>query len=110
MLIVGATGFAVYKKDGFISSFNQNPYIQQEKFNKDRFEEYLSQSGVRCSALFPDGSKELPNWCMLQKPAGENTIAVVGDSHAAHLYAGLSEAAAQHNHDGIALFLSLIHI
>ncbi len=103
MLIVGATGFAVYKKDGFISSFNQNPYIQQEKFNKDRFQEYLSQSGVRCSALFSDWPKDIPQ-CMLQNPAGENTIAVVGDSHAAHLYAGLSEAAAQHNHDGIALF------
>lgn len=41
---------------------------------------------------------------MLQRPAGSNTIAVIGDSHACHLYAGLTAQAKEN--EGIVLFPS----
>ena len=102
MLIIGTAGLVVYKKGGNVSSFNENDYIQYEKFNRARYGKNLSQSALQCDALFPDWPQKELMPCRLQRPAGENTIAIVGDSHASQLYVGLSENTAKH--DGIALF------
>jgi hypothetical protein len=73
----------------------------------DAINKRLNDDNLRCL-------KEIPDWnrltmddgygivkCHLQLPEGKNTIAIIGDSHAGHLYSGLSEVA---DNDGVAAF------
>ena len=102
MLLVGVAGFSVYKKDGAVSSFNENEFIRQEKAFKAYFSEKQRRGSLQCDAIFPDWPHKDVLTCWLQRPVGENTLAVVGDSHAGHLYAGLIEEAGEN--EGIAVF------
>ncbi len=56
-----------------------------------RVEASILQSRKNCAQYFPDWSAVTDTGCFFQK-ASNNTIAIVGDSHAGHLYVGLSEA------------------
>jgi hypothetical protein len=80
MIVVGCFGFANWK----IPSKDDIKFIEREK--------KITESIKNCSYYFPDwvavAGGDHP--CKMQKANG-NTIAVIGDSHAGHLYIGLSE-------------------
>ncbi|MEN3755184.1 SGNH hydrolase domain-containing protein [Mangrovibacter sp. SLW1] len=61
----------------------------------------MKNSLDNCKKLFPEWDKKTDNYCALQKEMGNNEIAMIGDSHANHLFLGMSEA---HKEEGVAVF------
>ena len=85
LVAIGVGGFALYKSNGFPQRIDTPTSAVEEK----RIETLLADSQARCEAEFPEWTKQ-DNKCRLQKPLGENSVAVVGDSHSGHLFAGLA--------------------
>ncbi len=100
MVVIGVTGYSIERHDGYTARMNNPEQPVLDAMNKQ-----LEEDNERCL-------KEIPDWslsdhfavtqCKLQRESGKNTIAVVGDSHAGHLYPGL--AAKVGANDGIAVF------
>ncbi|EKT4522804.1 acyltransferase [Pseudomonas putida] len=76
MLLVGVAGYKGFSSDG--------------SAERTKIAALLSESKSNCDAQFPDWSKTTDNPCRMQKKT-DNSIAIVGDSHAGQLYLGLSE-------------------
>lgn len=96
MAVVGLLGHNTFKRDGFafrLQAGSESKNIQAAADAK--------QASINCSSYFPEWEKINDNPCRLQKPQG-NTIAIIGDSHAGHLYVGMSEQVGVN--DGIAVF------
>ncbi len=85
VVAIGVGGFALYKSNGLPQRIDASSSAAEEK----RIETLLTDSQARCEAEFPEWTKQ-DNKCRLQKPLGENSVAVVGDSHSGHLFAGLA--------------------
>lgn len=87
MIVIGYVGFNTYQRDGLkfrlLSSKAQIGNINSA--------DLLNESINNCLAYFPDWDKVTDNPCRFQRKT-KNTIAIIGDSHAGHLYAGLSES------------------
>lgn len=67
--------------------------ISQAKIRNQEQEPSLisfKETASNCSLLFPDWNTENDNRCRFQK-TDNNTIAIIGDSHAGHLFDGLAE-------------------
>ena len=100
MVIIGVTGYSIARHDGYTVRVNDP---EQAVF--DAISKRMEEDNQRCLRDIPDWnrfSNTLITRCMLQKPAGGNTIAIVGDSHAGHLYAGLAAGTAEK--EGVAVF------
>ena len=101
MITVGVTGFTIMKHGGYPARMNdpEQPMI-------DTLAKQLEEDNQRCLSVIPDWNKlsDGENNCRLQRSPGKNTIAVIGDSHANHLYLGLTTVA--NDHEGIAVFPS----
>ena len=99
MVVTGVAGYSIERHDGYTARMNdpEQPVI-------DAINKRLSEDNMRCLSVIQDWSSM--DWditrCGLQRSAGKNTIAVIGDSHAGHLYAGLT--AQNIDDDGIAVF------
>ena len=98
MIIIGLTGYSLERHDGYTVRMNDPDQSVIDEIN-----ERLLADVQKCLKEIPNWNK-LPalDWCMFQRTSGKNTIAVVGDSHARHLYDGLSALAKEN--EGIALF------
>ena len=98
MIIIGLTGYSVEGHNGYTVRMNDPDQSVIDKLN-----ERLLADNERCLKLVPDWrSLSGVNQCRFQREPGENTIALIGDSHAEHLYPGL--IAQTGNHEGIAVF------
>ncbi|MDY6375492.1 MAG: acyltransferase family protein [Succinivibrionaceae bacterium] len=101
MVAVGIAGYSVERHDGYTARMDDPEQPVIDALNK----------------RFPDDEqrclKEIQDWksltspfdllqCRFQRPAGENTIAVIGDSYAGHLYPGLTALIGEN--DSIAVF------
>ena len=99
MVIIGVTGYSIERHDGYTVRMDdpEQPVI-------DAISKRLSEDAGRCLQYIPDWKRlgDGYNLCRLQRAEGKNTIAVIGDSHARHLYPGLS-ALAEEN-EGVAVF------
>lgn len=95
IVLIGISGYIIYLRNGknanSITKFSSVTQLDPAKF--------LHDSAQNCKKYFPDWSKITDHECMMQKPFG-NKIAIIGDSHANHLYLGIAEKAK----DGVALF------
>ncbi|MFS1704768.1 acyltransferase family protein [Alteromonas sp. AMM-1] len=87
---VVATGAALVAFS-FVSNY---PRITPEKFSQ-------SLTAATCSQIFSEWNELNDNTCRFQQT--HNTIAVIGDSHAGHLFDGLAEVASDKGHS-VALF------
>lgn len=96
MAIVGYVGYRVYVSNGL--AFRLVQYSEAKTIKAEAAEK---QARLNCSAYFPEWEKMNDNPCRLQNIHG-NTIAIVGDSHAGHLYLGMSENVS--GNGGIATF------
>ena len=101
MAIIGGTGFAIMRQEGFPSRVDDpdQPLIDVSELR-------MEDDGRRCLESIPDWKKLSENLditqCRFQRPSGKNTIAVIGDSHGGHLYAGLTAETGEN--DGVAVF------
>ena len=100
MAVVGVTGFVCYAGDAFTSRSAANPAIVNDgDLGQEGFFQYVSAHFVPCDP--PVIRSEAEQWngltrCM-QSRAGQADLAIVGDSHAEHLFAGLAEALPMRN-------------
>ena len=85
LVAIGVGGFALYKSNGFPQRIDQSvseaPAIDLSQLRRE--------SQARCEAIFPEWRKQ-DQKCLLQNEAGMNSVAVLGDSHANHLFVGLA--------------------
>lgn len=110
LLAVGFLGYRVMATDGFKNRFKVTPTAEEieikEKTAKYRHDTYFSLYDEyidNCKAVFGEwNAADVWTTCVLQKKAGENNIALIGSSHAAHLFYGLSKLAQK---DGNAIAL-----
>ena len=88
MVVVGVAGYSIERHDGYTVRMNDPEQPVINAINKK-----LEEDNQRCLKIFPNWNKFA--WghdvlkCKMQRDPGENTIAVIGDSHAGHLYPGL---------------------
>lgn len=98
MVITGVAGLSVYYSNGISARF----IFSIKEVNDERnVQTLINESQKRCAEIFPEWSKYTDNLCAMQKPHGENKIAIIGDSHANHLFIGMSE---KKGNDGVAVF------
>ena len=101
MIVIGVTGYSVMRHDGYTVRMNdpEQPVI-------DAISRRLYDDNRRCLGEIPDWNRLSNGWdtalCRLQREPRKNTIALIGDSHAGHLYPGLSALAG--DNEGIASF------
>lgn len=88
--VVGIIGFFVYKGNFYSDLINKQV---NEKLDIVEYAQRCNQGTI--NPIIVSG-------CLLQKDDGKNTIALIGDSHAGHLFSGLSQRVA--SSDGVALF------
>ena len=103
MVVIGVAGDSVERHDGYTARMDdpEQPVI-------DAINKRMESDNERCQKEIPDWKKisfrEYYTQCHLQRLPGENTIAVIGDSHAGHLYPGLVTLSRED--EGIAMFAS----
>ena len=94
MIVIGVAGYSIVKHDGYKSRVPE-PELNQELISKISYAH--TKASANCKAKFTDW-----NFCSIEKEEGLNTIALLGDSHAAALYDGF--LAKESQNDGSVLF------
>jgi hypothetical protein len=95
MTVVGYVGYSTYSRDGL--SFRENASLKEYigDIGQLDFHKYIAERYFVCT---PESiAKEALKWegfvrCMQSKSGPDVDIALVGDSHAEHLFLGLAEA------------------
>ena len=96
MTFLGASGYAIYKYDGL--SFRKNAMFNKRYEGDIGHSEYFKFTAEKYFTCMPDKiAKESLKWanytrCFQSKKTSKLDIALVGDSHAEHLFLGMSEA------------------
>nr|WP_314218038.1 acyltransferase [uncultured Campylobacter sp.] len=85
IVLIGILGYIIYLRNGK----NANSITQFSSVTQLDPAKFLHDSAQNCKKYFPDWSKIIDHECMMQKPFG-NKIAIIGDSHANHLYLGIA--------------------
>ena len=96
MVAVGVAGYSIERHEGYTARMND-----PEQAVIDAINSRMKEDNERCLSVIPDWHSD-ENDCLLQRSPGENTVAIIGDSHARHLYWGL--AAETKANEGIAVF------
>ena len=103
MVVVGVAGYSIERHEGYTARVTdpEQPVI-------DAINQKMDEDNKRCLEYIPDWKSI--SWylyytqCHFQRHAGKNTIAVIGDSHAGHLYPGLITLT--NNNEGVVVFAS----
>ena len=104
MVAVGIAGYSVERHEGYTARMNDPEQPVIDAINKQ-----LVADNLRCLTVIPDWNSKTDaagladgNTCKLNRTPGENTIAIIGDSHSMHLYPGLINLAK--DSEGLAVF------
>ena len=98
MVAVGIAGYSVEMHEGYTARMDD-----QDKEIINAINKRLDADNLRCLRAIPDWNDfSGENTCLIQREPGENTIALIGDSHSRHLYPGLSALA--NEQEGVAVF------
>lgn len=102
MVAVGIAGYSVERHDGYTVRMNDPKQVVIDAINRQ-----LKADNTRCLKLFPEwdtseSKQHVILQCKFQKSSEKNTIAIIGDSYAGHLYPGLT--AQINKNDGLILF------
>ena len=96
MIIIGVTGYSVERHGGYTVRMDDPEQAMIDAINSQQ-----QDDENRCLKVIPDWEKlGTGHVCILQREPGKNVIAVIGDSHARHMYHGLIS----HDTGGIAGF------
>ncbi|WP_246659892.1 acyltransferase family protein [Methylosinus sporium] len=96
MVFVGWVGWSAYTKDDFRLPLIETPKaVNAGDTGNERFFQYLRDNFFPCTPL--ELQRESDVWrgiprCFQSAPTSEKQIALIGDSHAEHLFSGLAEA------------------
>lgn len=102
MCCMGGAGWLTYHEGGFPQRLES--YSERDQQLNAKNEELMKRSLANCNAVFPQWSKINANHCRMQKEYGRNTIAIIGDSHAGHLFPGLAELVEKEGNGGVEVF------
>lgn len=108
MLFVGFIGYRVFDTDGLKNRFPKLSTTTQEKNEIDKktakyknnynafslYDEYIDNCKIVFKNWYVSDSSVT---CAMQKRPGDNNIALIGSSHAAHLFYGLSKIVSSDN-------------
>ena len=98
MVAVGIAGYSVERHEGYTARMDDPEQPVFDAINKR-----MKEDNLRCLKIIPDWNRLSDgNNCRIQREPGHNTIALIGDSHSGHLYAGLISQAKEN--EGIAVF------
>lgn len=98
MVAVGIAGYSVERHEGYTARMDD-----QDKEIINAINKRLDADNLRCLRAIPDWNDfSGENTCLIQREPGENTIALIGDSHARHLYSGM--ATKTDGKEGVAVF------
>ena len=98
MVIIGVTGYSIERHDGYTARMDDPEQVVIDALNQ-RFE----ADNQRCLGVIPDWNRLSDGTrCAIQRTQGVNTIAIIGDSHAQHLYHGLITMTKEN--EGVAMF------
>ena len=95
MVILGVTGYACYRDDGFsFRSAGNAPVVIAGDLGQEAFYAYSDAHFALCEPVAI--REEAEQWdgsvrCRQSRP-GATDLAIIGDSHAEHLFVGLAEA------------------
>lgn len=96
MVIVGFYGFYIYVQTGFVPRIGSQPYVVNNgDIGQRKFFEYMDERFHLCTPI--DIQNETGYWeeykrCYQSQEDEHIQVAIIGDSHAEHLFIGLSEA------------------
>ena len=81
MVAIGITGYSVMKHGGYMTRMTIH---EADREILHKVSQVRAQASSNCKTIFQgwDG-------CLIEKPDGQNTIALLGDSHAGALYDGI---------------------
>ena len=102
MCSIGGVGWLTYHERGFPQRLET--CSEQDRQLNAKNEELMNRSLANCSVVFPQWSKLNDNFCRMQREYGENSIAIIGDSHAGHLFPGLAELVEKKGKGGVEVF------
>ena len=100
MLVVGLTGYVIYANDGFAARKHATLNTYQGDLGHGPFHHYVNEHHYPCAEKrIAAGSILFENLvqCAQSKPTARVDLALIGDSHAEHLFLGLAEAMPQKN-------------
>jgi hypothetical protein len=95
MVVIGFYGFYVYQQNGDVPRIGPNPeVVNQGGVGPREFFEYMDAQFYQCTPI--EISKDMGYWdefktCYQSKNNQPKAVAIVGDSHAEHLFIGLAE-------------------
>ncbi|MGN1280784.1 MAG: acyltransferase family protein [Succinivibrio sp.] len=96
LIAVGLGGGWIYSDEGVKSRFKDlqflyDPELSYEKYGANRIFSIDDKFIDNCNAVFPHwNDQDSATTCAMQKIGSHNNIAIVGSSHAANLFYGLS--------------------
>ena len=100
LLVVGGAGWKLNHDDGLPYRFKKMYSTVDENLRRERTKKYKTNYYFYIDDVYIDNCKKVyPHWndadtattCAFMKEEGQNNIALIGSSHAAHLFYGLSE-------------------
>ena len=111
MVIIGVIGYSIDMHDGYTARMNDPEQAVIDAINK-----HMEGDNKRCLSVIPDWNLKAygsnfgepiermfdAGVCRFSTDPGHNSIAVIGDSHANHLYPGLR--ALSKENEGVAIF------
>lgn len=100
-VIIGLVGYITYLKDGL--TFREDAYLQNRRdgdIGHLDYHKYIADKYFLCTPK--EIANEALTWegytrCMQSKPGNNIDIALIGDSHAEHLFIGMSEVLSDKN-------------
>lgn len=100
LLLLGYLGYRVYALNGIEKRFPEDVLYKEIKENSVKYGNYHRKYHYYYDKYIDNCKISYPNWfavepnlgCAMQKEFGKNDIAIIGSSHAAHLFFGLSRA------------------
>ena len=94
MAIIGIYGFYVYSQHGIVARISSQPHVvNMGDIGQRKFFEYMNNKFFLCTPKeFQTGSWEEYKRCYQSHKGETNQVAILGDSHAEHLFIGLAEA------------------
>ncbi|MBS7327983.1 MAG: acyltransferase [Oxalobacter sp.] len=87
MIVLGSVGLAISAKKGIPQRYLDSQTIEKNNF----LEKVKKESQLRCNAFFSEWNSIKGINCRFQHEPGKNNIAVIGDSHASHLFIGMTQ-------------------
>ena len=100
LLLLGYLGYRVCALNGIEKRFPEDQLYKEIKENSVKYADYHRKYHYYYDRYIDNCKISYPNWfavepqlgCAMQKQFGKNDTAIIGSSHAAHLFFGLSKA------------------